>query len=210
MTEGEILQEGARLLAEKKQAQKHFNAAAADFSKESGVDKSVLKRIADVELHRGVGWEGDDPLSKTEEKVAHPDKLSSAFKRVLDVVEDYVHAGLSERLKIYTDALAARGIDLTWSLEDAQVDGAWDAVSNMLGFKKVAVEASDEIREVLGAEAEENNFCPANKIVEIVGLYDKRENGKEIADAVQDKLLFCTLYETALNKVHDGGEANEA
>jgi len=211
MTEKDIVDEGLRLLGDKKAAQKNLNAVAKETSESTGVDKGVLKRIADCEYYRGVGWVNGDPLGKSEEKVAKPDKISAILIRLHELIEDYRTAGLLDDLDVYFKAAEACGfrIEVAAGHPDVDTDSVHDAIVNMKGFKKVVVEAVDEIKEVLGPEAEGNNFCPKNKLSEILGLYDKRDAGKDVNDKIQDQLLWATMYEKALSTVQDGSESDE-
>jgi hypothetical protein len=101
--------------------------------------------------------------------------------------------------------MAAIGINITVDYKDVVAKDPADVkatIASLSGYQKVICDSSDEIIE-FGKQAEELDVVPSNKFKELVAFIVKKEEGKDIEDPVQNRITFCELYESALNKVQD-------
>jgi hypothetical protein len=212
MTKNEILEEALRLSAEKKDANKAMRSAISEYSEANGIDKSVVSRCKDYAYYRGLGWNGDDPITKSAEKIKYADRVSPVFRKLLQIVNDMRDTGTIEDLEVYTTALEQYGIHILIDETDAvvqDVDEFRDVIRNCKGWQKVVCENNDEITDVLAEQAEEENFAPKNKFKEIVQLHERANAGKDVGDQVNDKVLWTELYESALQTVEVGGAGDD-
>jgi hypothetical protein len=199
------MQEAHRLHVEKKEASVSMNGIAAEAAERNGLVKQQMNRLKDYAYYHGSGWDNGDPLTLAK-GAKFPDRVSPCFRKLAQVITDCQEAGCLEWLDEYFDALASRGITVTVDPKAPVAkdpDDVKSAVVAMKSYQAVICSNADEIVE-LGTTAEDMSFAPKQKFKELVGLYDRVNDGKDVDDFVQDRVAFCELYESAVNRVHDG------
>jgi hypothetical protein len=128
------------------------------------------------------------------------------FRKLRDTVIELQSNGMIDVLKDYISALEGYGIHITIDPKDPDVDNVDEVrnvISSMCAYQQVITENSDIIGEEHAQQSEDLNFAPKTKYKEIFGFYSKKLKGKDVDDNIQDKVVFCEMYETALNIIND-------
>ena len=116
-------------------------------------------------------------------------------------------------LKDYFDALKKKGIEITLNLEEfVQADIAEESVEDALDSSKGYMEEidsyNDELKDEHAPKAEELNFAPKEEYKGLASIFIRGMKGKDVGDAVQDKVTYCEMTETAYNLVKDYIDSN--
>ena len=201
----DLLNETSILDDEKKMAAKNMNGLAKDAEKSLNACAATMKKCKDYVFYKGKAWINGDPLNlDKDEKVK--DKLSPMFRKLRDTVIELQSNGMIDVLKDYISALEGYGIHITIDPKDPDVnnvDEVRNVISSMCAYQQIITENSDIIGEEHAQQSEDLNFAPKTKYKEIFGFYSKKLKGKDVDDNIQDKVVFCEMYETALNIIND-------
>lgn len=204
----ELLKETLSVLKERKIASK----ALADVDKRvvgaTGADKSLWKKLCKIYANKGLGWSADNPL-ELDSEAKHKDIISPIFIKLLDLITVTETFEISsEILGDYLEALEDFGIKITIdsSKFDSVDTGVLDVpleeeLKDAKAYLRTMTEFSDEIKEEHSKKSEDLNFTPASSYSQVVGLYRKGVNGKEIDDDVQNILSRNEMIDTAVNLV---------
>lgn len=205
-TENDILEKGIETHCEKLEYRHQLNDIAKGYAEQAMVEKKDLINAKKYLYTKGNGW-GEDCLDKSKEKVDRPDKISSAFRKLVDIIQTMDNVGMLNELNEYIDAAKARGITISvdyqneLSKETKQIID--DGMKAMDSYQKDMYAKEDYINNELASEAESTNFSPKNKFKKIVELAYKKRDGKDVDDKIQDEYVNIELYTQALEKVND-------
>lgn len=201
----ELLDESIEVLEEKKQAQKAMNGLAKDSEESLGANKSVVKFCKDIYFTKGKAWVGGSPLTlDSQEKVK--DKTSQLMIKLRDLILNLQSIGHVDWLTDYFSALEGYGIHITVDDADPEVsdtDEIEEVIKSMCAYQSIIKDNSEIIKETHGQESEDLNFAPKKDYSQVVSLYNKIQNGKDVDDEYQDKITRLEMFETALNLVYD-------
>lgn len=214
MTDTELMKTALTLHETKDSANREMHSTAADTADNIGssdITKQTILRIKDYTYYRGRGWASPtDPIKRAPkgeegEIEKFPDRVSPCFRRLQTIIADLRSANMLDMLDVYLDALKSEGITITINtdatpvISDTQRDGLKTAIETLSDYQRIICNTADELKDELGAEAEAINFSPKNKFKELVSLTYRKNNGKDIIETVQDKLLATEMYENGLN-----------
>lgn len=202
----DLLNESIIALDEKKQAQKTINGLAKDAEEPLNIDKQTVKFCKNVYFAKGKGWVNKNPLS-LDKDAKIKDKTSQLMIKLRDLILNLRRIGHLDWLKEYFDALCEDGIHITIDNEDqydvtspAEIE---EVIKSMCAYQLVVDENSETIKEEHGQRSEDIDFAPKKNYPEVLGLYSKIQNGKDVDDEYQDKITYLEMFESALNLVYD-------
>lgn len=207
----ELLEESVQVLDEKKTAQKTINAMAKDAEESLGIDSATTKYCKGIYHTKGKGWLNGNPLSLDKDSKIK-DKTSQIMIKLRDEILYLQRIGHTDWLNDYLSALEGYGIHITIDPVDPVVsntDEIEEVIKSMCGYQLVIDENSETIKEDHGQQSEDLNFTPKKNYTEVLGLYNKIQNGKDVDDEYQDKIASLEMLETALNLVYDGTPKEE-
>lgn len=201
----ELLEESIQVLDEKKQAQKAMNGLAKDCEESLNIDAATVKFCKNVYWTKGKAWEHGSPLVlNKDEKIK--DKTSQLMIKLRDLILNLRRIGHIDWLTDYFSALDGCGIHIAVDEQAPDVsspDEIEEVIKSMCGYQLVVDENADKIKEDHGQQSEDLNFAPKKNYAEVLGLYNKIQNGKDVDDEFQDKITQLEMLETALNLVYD-------
>ena len=202
----DLLDESIIALDEKKQAQKTINGLAKDAEEPLNIDKQTVKFCNNVYFAKGKGWVNNNPLL-LDKDAKIKDKTSQLMIKLRDLILNLRRIGHLDWLKEYFDALCEDGIHITIDNEDqydvtspAEIE---EVIKSMCAYQLVVDENSETIKEEHGQRSEDIDFAPKKNYPEVLGLYSKIQNGKDVDDEYQDKITYLEMFESALNLVYD-------
>ena len=202
----DLLDESIIALDEKKQAQKTINGLAKDAEEPLNIDKQTVKFCKNVYFTKGKGWVNNNPLS-LDKDAKIKDKTSQLMIKLRDLILNLRRIGHLDWLKEYFDALYEDGIHINIDNEDqydvtspAEIE---EVIKSMCAYQLVVDENSETIKEEHGQRSEDIDFAPKKNYPEVLGLYSKIQNGKDVDDEYQDKITYLEMFESALNLVYD-------
>ena len=127
--------------------------------------------------------------------------------KLRDLILNLRRIGHLDWLKEYFDALYEDGIHINIDNEDqydvtspAEIE---EVIKSMCAYQLVVDENSETIKEEHGQRSEDIDFAPKKNYPEVLGLYSKIQNGKDVDDEYQDKITYLEMFESALNLVYD-------
>lgn len=190
--------------SDKKMYNKNMSQRLKEAATTSKVDAAMLRRCKDYLHYRKLGWLGG-PL-ELDPKEKFKDRVSPVFIKLLAIIDDLMSLGKEDLLDVYTDALAEKGIKIDYSAHipanpAASPDDAWEAVefgSQMQGY---ICTLADRIRDEDSVKAEELGFGPKNEYPKLIQLLDRKKNGNDIEDTVQDKFTKLILAQKSYEEV---------
>lgn len=178
------------------------------------LERSQLVKVKDYIHYRGRGW-GEDALDKSEDKEKFPDRVSPAFRRIAEIIENMYACGKKELLDVYVGALKKRGIsievDESKFVEPNEAEKVIisSALESLDPLQTKICECNDYMTDVLAPAAENQNVTPKSKFKKIV-LYTYRNNrGKDIADNVEDDILENIMYGDSLERLRKDATGQE-
>lgn len=202
----DLLNESIIALDEKKQAQKTINGLAKDAEEPLNIDKQTVKFCKNVYFAKGKGWVNKNPLS-LDKDAKIKDKTSQLMIKLRDLILNLRRIGHLDWLKEYFDALCEDGIHIAIDNEDqydvTSPDEIEEVIKSMCAYQLVVDENSETIKEEHGQRSEDIDFAPKKNYPEVLGLYSKIQNGKDVDDEYQDKITYLEMFESALNLVYD-------
>lgn len=207
-TQLECLAQGIQYHNEKAVLSKEMNAIAKACSDECGIDKKTIIKVKDYLYYRGRGW-GEDCLTKSEKQEKYPDRVSPTFRKLVDIITNCYATGKESLLKVYLDAVKAKGITITvdtscFTLPNDDVkQKIATAISAMSPIQCVICEKNDFMNDVLAEEAENTNLSPKDKYKQIVKLAASKQAGRDVDDKMQDEYAKVELFTNGLNTVND-------
>jgi hypothetical protein len=204
-TEKELMVESHEIFEQKKTAGKHMNMIATETAKQLKVQKSLLNRLKDYYLYRGIGWVSKNPLSIDKAAKTY-DKVSPLFIKLLQIVEDLRAVDSIDFLDPYIKELNSYGIKIYFDPKPMTIsdkDEAFNAVNSMGAFQKQINALNGEIKEIKAVEADEINLTAKSEFPRLLSFYHKKELGKDIDDEYQNKITHLELVETGYTKVMD-------
>lgn len=189
---------------DKKMYNKNMSQRLKEAATASKVDAAMLRRCKDYLHYRKLGWLGG-PL-ELDPKEKFKDRVSPVFIKLLAIIDDLMSLGKENLLDVYMDALAEKGIKIDYSEHiptnpTASPDDAWEAVefgSQMQGYIRTL---ADRIRDEDSVKAEELGFGPKNEYPKLIQLLDRKKNGNDIEDTVQDKFTKLILAQKSYEEV---------
>lgn len=207
LSKDECIEQGIECHNEKKYLAKEMVSVAKACSEQTGVDKKAILKTKDYLHYKGNGW-GEDCLDRSEEKVKYPDRVSPAFRRVFEIIDNCYATGQEDLLEDYLVAMKKRGItikidDNMFSSPNTQEDATAvaNAIKAMDSFQCDICSKNDYINEVLATDAETANLSPRNKYSHIIQLAAKKQEGKDVDDRIQDEYVWMELLTNGLEKV---------
>ena len=170
------------------------------------LERAQLNKMKDYIHYRGRGW-GEDPLDKSEEKEKFPDRVSPAFRRLVEIAETMYACGKKEMLDVYLKAAAARGVKIEidekkfMEPNEAEKIVISTALESLDPLQTKICECNDYMTDVLAPAAENQNVTPKSKFKKIVLYTYRNNNGKDIADNVEDDILENVMYGDSLERL---------
>lgn len=207
----ELLEESTQVLDEKKMAQKTMNAMAKDAEESLNIDSATTKYCKGIYHTKGKGWLNGNPLALDKDSKVK-DKTSQIMIKLRDEILYLQRIGHTDWLNDYLSALDGYGIHITIDAVDPVVSDTneiEEVIKSMCGYQLVIDENSEKIKEDHGQQSEDLNFAPKKNYAEVLGLYNKIQNGKDVDDEFQDKIANLEMLETALNLVYDAAPKSE-
>jgi len=203
----ELLEESLKILSDKKDTQKALKDSVSNILEQTSGDKYYWGIVSKVYANKGNGWIGGDPLNLDKDE-PHKDVISGTFKKLAETIDAFVRFNQLEKLQEYFDALADKGIKIEvdeskfekYETGSCDVD---DFLDSQKSYIKTIADYSDELKNVHAVKSEELNFAPASEYLGLLGIYKKGIEGKDVEDAVQDKVTHCEWTETAYNLVKE-------
>lgn len=201
----ELYEKSFETLNEKKSINKSISAAAKDIMKlSSEIERSQVSRCKDYLSLKGKGWAGGPLELNTEEK--RKDKISQVFIKLKEIYTDCEALGITDILDEYQSALLKYGIQIKFDIGDPLVsdpDEARRLLDVMANLKNDAEALTLKIREEDAAEAEELGVSKKSLYPQLLSFYEKKMNGKDVEDAIQDKLEEAATLEKRLCEIQD-------
>lgn len=201
----ELLEESMQVLDEKKTAQKTMNMMAKDAEESLNIDSATTKYCKGIYYTKGKGWLNGNPLALDKDSKIK-DKTSQIMIKLRDEILYLQRIGHTDWLNDYISALEGCGIHISIDDVDPVVSDTneiEEVIKSMCGYQLVIDENSEMIKEDHGQQSEDLSFAPKKNYAEVLGLYSKIQNGKDVDDEYQDKITNLEMLETALNLVYD-------
>lgn len=201
---GDLIESSLGDFSDKKMYNKNMSQRLKEAATTSKVDVAMLRRCKDYLHYRKLGWLGG-PL-ELDPKEKFKDRVSPVFIKLLAIIDDLMSLGKEDLLDVYIDALAEKGIKIDYSAHipvnpATSPDDAWEAVefgSQMQGYIRTL---ADRIRDEDSVKAEELGFGPKNEYPKLIQLLDRKKNGNDIEDTVQDKFTKLILAQKSYEEV---------
>lgn len=207
----ELLEESIQVLDEKKVAQKSMNGLAKDSEKSLGIDAATVKFCKGIYYTKGKGWVNKDPFNLNKDADIK-DKTSQLMIKFRDIILNLRRIGHLDWLHEYFSKLEGYGIHINVDAQDPDVSSPEEieeVIKSMCGYQLVIDENTETIKEDHGQQSEDLNFAPKKNYAEVLGLYSKIQNGKDVDDEFQDKIAQLEMLESALNLVYDDAGTND-
>jgi len=165
--------------------------------------KDVTNRLVN-EIHCDIGFVKEAQKMLAAEGKDKGDTLKDTFDKLINVILTFRQIGYVEHLAPYFDKLEAAGISLkiedTESAASDTVKEGWkDSVSYLRSIK----EKQDIISNTHAPNSEDINFAPKEEYKGLLSIYSKKLKGKDVDDAVQERVTYFEMAETAYNLVGD-------
>lgn len=203
----ELIEETLKVMSDKKDTQKALKDSVSEVLERTNGDKYDWNIVNKVYANKGEGWVAGNPLNLDKDN-PHKDAISSTFKKLAETITAFAKFDQLDVLEDYFEALRNLGINI--QVDESQIpkqdlDGVdiKDYLTSQKAYIKTIEEYSTELREVHTAVSEDLNFAPKTEYLKLVGIYKRGIEGKDVDDAVQDKLTHCEWTETAYNLVKE-------
>ena len=194
----ELLDDSLETLADKKKFAKTMNTIIKDCAKKNEIDPKVIKAVKNYKHYKGVNWANNNPLEKDKDK-KEKDKVAPIFIKLLEVVENLRAIGDKEFLEPYLNAIAEHGIkiDIEYADTDKNVEEIMEVIESASKLQTNVDTLAEELKEEKSTTAEELNFTPKSSFCNVLGMFEKINEGKEIDDALQNRFTEITMLNNA-------------
>ena len=209
MTDKQLLIKAYSLLKKKERLNKEMNGLATSFDQ---LDKKVIKKIKDYQHYRGIGWDGDNPIQKSEEKVKFPDRVSPVFRNLAEIVYNLKMANRLGELDVYLEAMKDYGIEIKidakheFGLQTGDLDYHMlgEIVDEMDDLQGQICELANILRDDLSENAQIVELCSKKGFKEFLNLFkgkvEKKKNAEKLEEAISKR---CETDLIAISKVNE-------
>lgn len=210
----ELLDDSLDTLTDKKRYAKTMNRIIKDCAKELEIEPKILKKIKDYHHYSGSNWTSGNPLELNKE-VKEKDKISPIFIKLKEVVENLQEVGDFEFLNPYLEAMDKCGIHITidFNKDDSyanRLNEINDVLESASKLQTNVDALSEELKETKSIEAEELNFTPKSSFCNVLGIFEKINEGKEVDDTIQNRFTEITMLNNAYTYLSAKNDENKS
>jgi hypothetical protein len=199
--EYELLEKACRTEDLKKNNYDSMANCAENVASAINVTKQEVIRFKDYMYYMTNCWKDGDPLNLAPGK--YPDRVSKAFIKILQIIDDCNNLCNLDILDPYFEALKRRGITIIVDKSNkagdkyqAYKDIVINNVKEMCEYQCNICNLSDSVKIDMAEEARQKSICAKDKFVPIVRLYNRYKhndrNGKN-NEKVIDKFVNMHL-----------------
>ena len=190
-----------------------MNSIIKECAEKNGLEKSAVKRVVGYHHYSGKNWLNGDPLQKdTQSK--EKDKVSPVFIKLVQIVEDLAALGDKDFLEPYLKAVLNKGIKIEIDYGTANLNESADDILDQIASASKKMTNVDTLAETLketnAVKAEEIGFTPKKNFMNVLGVFEKIKNDKDVEDAVQEgvanSLMLADAYQYLATQIPHGDD----